>query len=391
MDSRERIVNCDVLVVGGGPGGSSCARQLRQAGAEVVVLDKATFPRHKVCAGWITPQAVTDLDLDLDAYAHGRTLQAIHGFRAGVIGRSADVTTTYDHAVSYGIRRCEFDHYLLERSGAHLELGEGVDEIRRDGTGWIVNGRIRARMLVGAGGHFCPVARLLNADVPASPSGRQQSGQPTASQPVVVAQEAEFPIDADATSFAIESETPELYFSPDLNGYGWCFRKQNYLNVGLGLLDRHACSAATKGFVAYLQARGRVPANTSWRWHGHAYLLAEPRARKVLDDSVLLIGDAAGLAYPQSGEGIRPAIESGMMAAAAIANAGGSYSHDHLASYEQQLADRFGSSTRPRRSILPAAAASAIAVGLMRVPSFVRHIVLDRWFLRSSEPALNIG
>jgi flavin-dependent dehydrogenase len=245
-------------------------------------------------------------------------------------------------------------------------------------------------MLVGAGGHFCPVARMLNDAAPASTAGGHDATPHATNQPVVVAQEAEFPIDADVASFAIESETPELYFSPDLNGYGWCFRKQNYLNVGLGLLDRHACSSATTSFVAYLRARGRLPANTSWRWHGHAYLLAEPRTRKVLDNGVLLIGDAAGLAYPQSGEGIRPAIESGMMAAAALINARGSYSREDLASYEQQLGDRFGSSTTPHRSILPHTLTSALAVGLMRVPSFVRHIVLDRWFLRSNEPGLSL-
>jgi flavin-dependent dehydrogenase len=104
----------------------------------------------------------------------------------------------------------------------------------------------------------------------------------------------------------------------------------------------------------------------------------------------MLIGDAAGLAYPQSGEGIRPAIESGMMAAEAIVNARGTYSLDKLARYEQQLGKRFGASTRPRSSILPAAIPSALAVGLMRIPSFVRHVVLDRWFLRAAEPALNL-
>src|SRR5215475_9133248 len=117
---------CDVLIVGGGPGGSSCARKLRQAGADVIVLDKASFPRDKVCAGWITPQVVTDLELDLDEYGRGRTLQAIRGFRSGLIGRAQDVTTSYDRIVSYGIRRCEFDHYLLDRSGASLRLGETV-------------------------------------------------------------------------------------------------------------------------------------------------------------------------------------------------------------------------------------------------------------------------
>jgi flavin-dependent dehydrogenase len=203
-----------------------------------------------------------------------------------------------------------------------------------------------------------------------------------------VAQEAEFPINVDSAAFAIDSETPELYFSAKLDGYGWCFRKQNYLNVGLGLLDRHACSTATRSFIAYLQRRGRIPKDAPWRWRGHAYLLAEPRARKVIDEGVLLVGDAAGLAYPQSGEGIRPAIESGLMAAAAILNARGSYSRERLAPYEIELGARFGCSTRPRSPVLPASLTSALAVSLMRVPSFVRHVVLDRWFLRSGEPAL---
>jgi len=367
---------CDVLIVGGGPGGSSCARKLRRAGADVIVLDKAVFPRDKVCAGWITPQVVSDLELDLDEYRRGRTLQAIRGFRSGVIGQAHDVTTSYDRIVSYGIRRCEFDHYLLNRSGASLRLGETAASLQRANGKWIINGCVTADLVVGAGGHFCPVARMLN---PVERGGA-----------VVAAQEAEFPIDADAAAFAVDRETPELYFSPDLNGYGWCFRKQNYVNVGLGLLDRHACSAASRNFITYLQARGRIPATASWRWRGHAYLLSEPRARRVIDDGVMLIGDAAGLAYSQSGEGIRPAVESGMMAAAAIIDAGGAYSRDRLLPYEQQLGARFGSSTRPRSPVLPAAITSALAVGLMRIPSFVRHIVLDRWFLRAAEPALNL-
>ena len=131
-----------------------------------------------------------------------------------------------------------------------------------------------------------------------------------------------------------------------------------------------------------------MPASSSWRWRGHAYLLAEPRARRVLDEGVMLIGDAAGLAYSQSGEGIRPAIESGLMAAATILNADGSYARDRLAPYEQQLAARFSFSTHRPWWTPPAALISPLAVGLMQVPAFVRHVVLNRWFLRSAEPAL---
>ena len=57
--------SCDVLIVGGGPAGSTCAWQLRQAGLDVLVMDKQTFPRDKVCAGWITPAVVESLELDL--------------------------------------------------------------------------------------------------------------------------------------------------------------------------------------------------------------------------------------------------------------------------------------------------------------------------------------
>ena len=152
-----------------------------QAGLDVVVVDRATFPRDKVCAGWITPHVLTDLRLDAHEYQHGRTFQPFTAFRVGLIGSGGDVDVAYDHPVSFGIRRCEFDEYLLRRSGARLRLGTPISSIRRDGRLWIVNDCLKAPMLVGAGGHFCPVARLLNG-----------SSEGAA---LVVAQEAEFAID----------------------------------------------------------------------------------------------------------------------------------------------------------------------------------------------------
>src|SRR5262245_21559497 len=149
---------CDVLIVGGGPAGSSCAWQLRRAGLDVVVLDKARFPRDKVCAGWITPAVIDELALDVEDYRNGRVFQPISGFRTSILG-SPEVFTDYGRPVSYGIRRCEFDHYLLERSGARLLTGTPLESLRRDGDRWVVNDQIAAPLVVGAGGHFCPVAR----------------------------------------------------------------------------------------------------------------------------------------------------------------------------------------------------------------------------------------
>jgi flavin-dependent dehydrogenase len=138
-------LSCEVLVVGGGPGGSTCAWALARAGVDVVVLDKRTFPRDKICAGWITPAVVESLQLDIEDYRRGRVFQPISGFRTGLLG-GAVVDTDYGRPVSYGIRRFEFDEYLLRRCGARLALGEPLRTLAKDDGGWIVNGRIRARM-----------------------------------------------------------------------------------------------------------------------------------------------------------------------------------------------------------------------------------------------------
>ncbi len=368
---------CDVLIIGGGPAGSSCAWSLRQAGLDVLVMDGTAFPRDKVCAGWITPQVIAALHIDCDDYRHGRTFQPIAGFRTGMIGGTREIETTYDRPVSFGIRRCEFDHYLLRRSGARLRLGTPVSSIRRDGAHWIVNGSVTTPMLIGAGGHFCPVARYLNPALEGAP--------------VVVAHEAEFPLEPDdGPRWATTPEIPELYFSRDLNGYGWLFRKGEYLNIGIGRLDRKSLPPASAEFVAFLRARARIPAAARWRWRGHAYLISDQPRRRAIDAGVLLVGDAAGLAYPQSGEGIRPAVESGLMAASAIIDARGDYSRERLAGYSKRLRDRFR--LRDRRQVvpepMPASLAARLVPWLLRRRRFTRHVVLDRWFLHAHDPAL---
>ena len=70
---------CDILIVGGGPAGSSCAWGLRDSGLNVVVLDRATFPRNKLCGGWITPLVLDELSIAPDDYAPGHVFQPIYG------------------------------------------------------------------------------------------------------------------------------------------------------------------------------------------------------------------------------------------------------------------------------------------------------------------------
>lgn len=378
MSEAALPVSCNVLVVGGGPGGSTCARALARMGIDVVVMDKRTFPRDKVCAGWITPAVVEALQLDVEHYRRERVFQPITGFRTGLLG-GREVKTDYAGPVSYGIRRFEFDDYLLRRCGARLELGEPLRTLERDGDRWIVNGRIHARMLVGAGGHFCPVARHMGAKVGSSES-------------VIAAQEVEFLIAPDqAEKCSAAGERPELYFCADLKGYGWCFRKGDYLNIGLGREDNHRLSEHLAAFCEFLKGRGTIAFDLPGRFSGHAYLLYGHAPRAVVGDGALLIGDAAGLAYAQSGEGIRPAVESALMAAETIAAARDDYSLEHLESYRQKLVARFG--PRQKRSVseyLPAGLKGALARPLMARPWFTRRVVLDGWFLHTGVAPLTL-
>lgn len=371
--------SCEVLIVGGGPAGSSCARRLREAGIETIILDKATFPRDKVCGGWITPAVVKELEIDLTEYGRGRGLQPITGFRISRMG-DADVETGYGRPVSYGVRRFEFDDYLLQRSGARLILGKSLSSVERAGDEWVVNGEIRARMLIGAGGHFCPVARYLGA------SARKEEA--------VAAQEIEFEMSAEQReACAIRGDSPELYFCADLKGYGWCFRKGDFLNIGLGRLDAHSLPGHVSEFVQGLKKSGKIGFDLPAAMRGHAYLIFSETKRPVVGDGVLLIGDAAGLAYSQSGEGIRPAIESGLLAAKAIVAAGSEYTRERLETYRGMLAERFGKatpdwSTRIGRK-LPAQVMQSAARVLLGTRWFSRRVVLDRWFLHADQPALD--
>ena len=87
---------CDVLIVGGGPAGSSCAWKLRNSGLRVAILDRQTFPRDKVCGGWITPAVLDELEIDATEYARGRVLQPITGFKTGCIDITME-TRGHDH------------------------------------------------------------------------------------------------------------------------------------------------------------------------------------------------------------------------------------------------------------------------------------------------------
>jgi menaquinone-9 beta-reductase len=369
----------DILIIGGGPAGSTLAYSLKNTDLKIGILDKQEFPRQKICAGWVTPEVMRVLNVDLDDYAGSRVLQKIRGFRTSQIGQKKQVESSFSgEPVSYGIRRLEFDDYLLRRSGAELLLGQAFEKLEKNSGGWLVNDEYQAKLVVGAGGHYCPVARAI--------------GSKAVSELAVVAQEAEFEMSApQKQSCTIREEVPELFFTPDLKGYGWVFRKGDYLNIGLGREDKSRLSSHVKAFCEYLAAEGKIPTDIAEKYNGHAYLLYNHAEREMVADNVLLIGDSAGLAYPQSGEGIRPAVESAILAADVIRECEGDYSKDRLQAYDDVTQQRFGK-RQPGPDLLerlPMFVKRIFARQLMKSQWFTRNVIIDEWFLQRHQTPMH--
>jgi flavin-dependent dehydrogenase len=268
------------------------------------------FPRVKVCAGWVTRAALEDLEIDPGRYP--LTIQAFSACAVEFDGSRHE--TRWQRPASYGIIRREFDHHLLERAagaGADVRWGVRVTGVRMDGGGVRVEterGAFAAPVVVGAGGHRCPVAQAL--------------GEVSEREEVVVAQESETRLPpGQVTGFAGLRDAPELYVEPDLRGYGWYFPKRDFLNIGIGCTGGAVANlpARRDALVAALRASGLVPADLALApFRGHAYVIRRQAPRRLAGARFCLVGDAAGLARDLSGEGIGPAVRSGHLAAEAV-------------------------------------------------------------------------
>jgi len=300
----------DVIVVGGGPGGSTAAWRLARAGLRPVLLDAAVFPRVKICAGWVTHEALTDAQVDPQKYP--LTIQAFSACRFEFQGERTE--TRWRRPASYGILRREFDHYLLDRAraaGVDVREGARVTEVTQHADGVRVvspHGTFTAPVVIGAGGHRCPVSHAF--------------GQVSEQEEVVIAQESETRLTAERVeSLGHWWEAPELYVEPDLKGYGWYFPKGDVLNIGVGCVSGPGAELPRRrdALVSALRAAGRLPADLAIEpFRGHAYVVRRRAPRRLAGDRFCLVGDAAGLARDLSGEGIGPAIKSGILAAEAV-------------------------------------------------------------------------
>jgi flavin-dependent dehydrogenase len=206
--------------------------------------------------------------------------------------------------VQHSIRRFEFDAWLLERAGAPVQQ-HTVRHISADGEGYVVDGAFRARYLIGAGGTRCPVYRELFRAL-----------NPRASELQIVTLEHEIQYDWH------DPDCHLWFFEQGLPGYSWYVPKEHgWLNVGVGAIaDRMKQRRQDiRQHWAHLVAKldGALAPGAHYDPGGYSYYL-RGRVDVVRRDNAFITGDAAGLASRDLGEGIGPAIRSGLRAAEAI-------------------------------------------------------------------------
>lgn len=305
------------LVVGAGPAGSSAAYTVAKNGVDVCVIDKAPFPREKLCGGLLTGRTKKSF---LDVFDTGWDTMYEHRSNGALFFHKGQVINSIDgYGELFFCNRSTFDAMLLDLAkakGADSVLGDRVKSV--DTTAKICllgSGRqLRYRYLIGADGVNSIVARALRS------RGFDRGNHAFALQ-------VEIP-----GTCCVENGTtrPEIHFGEVDWGYGWVFPKKNSCSVGLGGLYPKNPDIRTRFSEFYVARNGRP---FSGQLKGH-FIPFGNYARHAVAKDCILVGDAAGLVDPITGEGIAHAIGSGHHAARSLISV--------LSGSKTGLADAYG-------------------------------------------------
>lgn len=285
----------DVIVVGAGPAGSTASRLLADRGARVLILDRHRFPRDKPCGGGVTLRAATVPGLDLTPVIE----QTVYGARFLLrLGRTFD--RRFDKPLTYMTQRSRLDEFLAGRAaeaGADFHDAEPVREIEAANSAITVRtaaDTYTATLLIGADG--------ANGIV-----GKATGLRPDAEE--AVAFEGNVP--ASNGSLDEWREYVGMDLGGTAGGYGWVFPKSDHLNVGVGAWKYAGFTLRPK--LARLARRFGFDPAALENLRGHHLPVRRP-GTPLARGGIAVVGDAAGLVDPLSGEGIHMAFASGRLA-----------------------------------------------------------------------------
>jgi menaquinone-9 beta-reductase len=317
----------DVLVIGAGPGGSAAAYHLARRGVDVLVAEKATFPREKVCGDGLTPRGVLALErMGIDPLDPG--FERVDGLRIYTRRTTLELSWPKLHDFpDYGLVRTrhDLDELLARRAEkAGALLWEGAEVLRPVLTdGWVTGAtvrkddeeiEVRARYVLAADG----AAPRIGAG-----AGVRRDG----TRPLGIAARRYYRIDRTPGPWL--EVWMDLWDGDDLMpGYGWLFPvADGTINLGAGLLNTFknfkdlSAPRVFEAFAAMLPASWNISEETA---EGRALSGPLPMGfnrRPAAVPGMLLVGDAAGIVNPFNGEGIAYAMESAELAAELVSEA----------------------------------------------------------------------
>ena len=316
------MTEAEVLVVGGGPAGAATAYHLARHGVDVLVADRAAFPREKVCGDGLTPRGVRALvGMGVEPLqTPGFTV--VDGLRVHGPGVRLDLPwPELSSFPRYGVvsTRHDLDHLLLRQAasaGARVWEGADAQEPLVDGA-WVTGARVKRN-----GSTEEVRARFVIACDGASSRFASRAGvRRDTRRPLGIAARRYFRSPKGDTTF-LESWL-DLWDGPRLMaGYGWIFPVGGgVVNVGAGLLSSYVRFDEWNARRVYQLFIDHV--GEEWGLHESAALgpvLSGPlpmgmNRRPLSLPGLLLVGDAGGIINPFNGEGIAYAMESGELAA----------------------------------------------------------------------------
>ena len=294
----------DVVIVGAGPAGSFLAYLLARAGCSVIIIDKATHPRDKVCGGGLSKKTLDLLPFDISPVVHRRVRGAFLTYQ-----NRDTVTKDLDALAGAAVVRAEFDHFLLQQAtdaGARFSGDTTFTGVENTGDGVTVTtarGSFTARYAVGADGVFSAVRRSV--------FGRDLVAYVPAVEALVSVSPEKAARIGDRVLFD---------FGGMPRGYGWIFPKKDHLNVGVFSIFR---TRSINAHLSTFMSRYEVLASPRHVRRLGFSIPIRNRHREFERNHVLLVGDAAGFAESFYGEGIYFALKSARVAAEALITAFG--------------------------------------------------------------------
>jgi geranylgeranyl reductase family protein len=315
----------DLIIIGGGPSGSSAGRIAGKKGIKTLIIEKKMFPRYKPCGGALSEHAMSYLDFEIPEEIIEKN---IFGGRVRFRGKSIEYYK--DYRLSVIVTRSIFDNYLLEKAkdtGIEIHHGEKVTDIFQNDAHVSVTtdkDSYKARFVIIATGSQDKLKTVVRKD-----DNKNEYG-------ICLVTEVK---ENDEVIDQYIKDAIEMHFGVSGVGYGWVFPHKGYYSVGAGSVMAKHLPYPKKAMQDYLKVNGFTGEH---KLNGHV-IPCGGHKRQMVKGRILLSGDAAGFVDAFTGEGLAYAIRSGQLAAEIIAeNLVNGTNLKKLLDYEKRCYSEFG-------------------------------------------------